>query len=128
MKRAIICIFAVYFLLGLGLTISAAEGTKSSSDKSVTNYAKDTAKKVKDETVKGYKETKDAIVRDAKAMKEDIPKGLKEAKNATVQQSKEIKESAKKEFKEIKEGTRQGIKELKNTVSNPGSQPKPETK
>lgn len=114
MKQVVICIFAVYFLLGFSLTVPAAEGTKSLSDKSVTGSVSDTAKKAKEETVKGYKETKDAIVRDAKTMKEEIPKVLKEAKDAVVQQSKEIKEGATKEFKEIRGG-------VTNSSANPKS-------
>jgi hypothetical protein len=87
MKRIVICLFAVYCLLGFSLTVSAAED----------------GKEVKAGTVKGYKESKDAIVRDAKAMKEDIPKGLKEAKESAIQQSKDVKEGAAKEFKEIRD-------------------------
>jgi hypothetical protein len=52
MKRIIICLFAVYFLVGLGTAASAADGEKSSSGKSVAQSVKGTAKEVKQETVK----------------------------------------------------------------------------
>ena len=113
MKRVLICLVAVYCLLGFSMTVSAAGEVKKTSDKGVAADAKD----VKTETVEIYKESKDAIVRDAKEIKENIPKDLKEAKDSAVQQSKEIKESTKKEFKEIRDN-------MKNTFSKP----KPENK
>jgi hypothetical protein len=117
MKRIVIFFLTGCFLLGFSITICAAEGTKSSSEKSVTESITGTAKEVKEGTVKVYKESKDAIVRDAKAIKEDVPKGLKEAKDSAVKQSKEVKEGAKQEFKEIRDN-----------MANPKLTPKSESK
>ncbi|MEE9911230.1 MAG: hypothetical protein K4571_05855 [Deltaproteobacteria bacterium] len=114
MKRILLCLVYVFFLLGFNLSAYAADdATKPQAVKTVSGAAAGTARDAKDETVKIYRESKDAVVRDIKAMKEDIPKGLKEAKDSTAQQSREIKEGAAKEFKE-----------LKDNVSNPTSAPK----
>ena len=117
MKHTAIFLFAFYFLLGFSTHASAAEGIKSSSDKSVGTVIADNAKEVKTELGKTAEATKDAVVRDAKAMKEDIPKGLKEAKDSAIQQSKDIKEGAAKELKEIRDN-----------MANPSLKPKTEGK
>ena len=103
MKRLVICLFAVYFLLGFSATASTTDDGKKTTDKSVGAAIADDAREVKKELGKTIEATKDAIVRDVKEMKEDIPKGLKEAKDAAIQQSKEIKEGATKELKEIRD-------------------------
>jgi len=74
MKKVAIFLFAVCFIFCFSGGVSFAAGESSSSVKSVTKPVKETAKEVKQGTVKIYKESKDAVVRDAKAMKEQFPK------------------------------------------------------
>ncbi|MGV8057229.1 MAG: hypothetical protein AB2L12_04200 [Smithellaceae bacterium] len=104
MKRVLICIFTVYFLIGFSMLLSAAEEVKKTPDKGVAAAIADDAKEVKRESVKIYKESKEAVVRDVKEIKENFPKDLKKAKDSVVEQSREIKESAKQELKEIRDG------------------------
>ena len=103
MKRFVICLFAIYFLLGFSATVSTAEEVQKTTDKSIGAAIADDAREVKKELGKTVEATKDAIVRDVKELKEDVPKGLKEAKDSAIQQSKEIKESASKELQEIRD-------------------------
>ena len=103
MKRLVICLFAVYFLLGFSATVSTADEGQKTTDKGIGAAIADDAREVKKELDKTVEATKDAIVRDVKEMKEDIPKGLKEAKDSAIQQSKEIKDGATKELKEIRD-------------------------
>ncbi len=96
MKRVLICLVAVYCLLGLSMTVFAADDRDA-----------------KTKTVEIYKESKDAIVRDGKEIKENVPKDLKEAKDSAVQQSKEIKESTKKELNEIRDNMKDAFSKPK---------------
>ena len=113
MKHIAVCLLIVFFIVGIGPGVFADDQTKSSSDKSLT----DTAKEVKTEAVKVYKDSKEAIVRDVNSMKEEVPKGLKEAKESAVQQSKDVMNGATKELKEIRDN-----------IANPKSASKAESK
>jgi len=99
MKHFAVCLLAVCCIVGAGFNAPADNQTGSTSDKSLT----DTAREVKTEAVKVYKDSKEAIVRDVNAMKEEVPKGLKEAKESAVQQSKDVMNGATKELKEIRD-------------------------
>jgi hypothetical protein len=117
MKRVLICLFAVYCLLGFSLSVSAAEKVRETPDKGVAAQIADDARDAKKEAVQVYKESKEAVIHDVNEIKENIPKDLKEAKDAAIKQSGEIKENVK-----------QGLKEIKETVSPPTSKPKPDGK
>ena len=49
MKRLVICLFAIYFLLGFSATVSTAEEVQKTTDKSIGAAIADDAREVKKE-------------------------------------------------------------------------------
>jgi len=113
MKHIVVYLLAACFIVGISLNAFADNQAGSTSDKSLT----DTAKEVKTEAVKVYHESKEAIIRDVNSLKEEVPKGLKEAKESAVQQSKDVMN-----------GTTKELKEIRDNIANPKPAPKTESK